>query len=363
MNRAFLRRIKAIHPAHGMSIIEMMVGLVVGLLVSLAAVSSAQMFTAAQRQSVGVGSGSANLASTLASIKADATNGGLGFFGDTGYLCTRLNVSLNGVVAANNSVFAPVRISRVGSDDVLDVMYGNDVSGGAGVRTSGDSNGTTATLKTFLPATTGQTVLLSSTVAAAPCVLRTVTTTPNAPTFTVKEVLTFGNGGQYNQGTFSTNPTYADGSLVTLFGNPVWNRYALNGGALQMTNVLTGNTVTLLRNVIGFRVEYGVSAAAAASSVLDGSRSPLSSWQKPTDVGWTTVDATNILRIKGVRIGVVTRSAQREKVNPQTGTCEASAAMPMLFGVTVTPDVADWQCFRYRTQVVVAPLRNIIYGL
>lgn len=346
--------------SQGMSIIEMMVGLVVGLLVSLAAVNSAQLFLAAQRQSVGVGSGSANMASTLASIKADVTNGGLGFFGNTGFLCTKLNLSLNGVVAANNANFAPVRITRVGTDDVLDVMYGSDVSAGAGVKTSGDSNGTSVTLKNYLPVIAGQSVLLSSGV-GTPCVLRTVTVTPAAPTFTVKESLTFGNTGQYNQGTFSTNPTYTDGSLVTLFGNPIWNRYSLNAGALQMTNVMTGATVTLLRNVIGFRVEYGV--AAAASSLQDGSRSPLSAWQKSTDVGWTSVDNTNIQLIKAVRIGVVTRSAQREKVNPQTNACEASAAMPAVFGNTVTPDVTDWQCYRYRTQVVVAPLRNIIYGL
>jgi type IV pilus assembly protein PilW len=357
------RRAAAVNLALGLSVVEMMVGLVVGLLVSLAAVSSAQLFTASQRQGIGVGSSSANLASTLASIKADVTNGGLGFFGNMGYLCTKLNLSVNGTVAANNANFAPVQVTRVGTDDVLDIMYGSDVAAGAAVKISGSSDGTTATLRNYLPVTAGQSVLLASTSVGTPCVLRTVTTTPAAPTATVKEVLTFGSTGQYNQGAFTINPTYPDSSLVTLIGNPVWNRYAVNGGALQMTNVLGGNTVTLLRNVIGFRVEYGVAAAAAASSVLDGSRSPLASWQKPTDVGWGSVDNTNILRIKAVRIGIVTRSAQREKVNSQTNQCEASAAMPVLFGTTITPDVTDWQCYRYRTQIVVAPLRNIIYGL
>ncbi len=35
--------------------------------------------------------------------------------------------------------------------------------------------------------------------------------------------------------------------------------------------------------------------------------------------------------------------------------------MPTLFGNTVTPDVSDWQCWRYRSVVVVVPLRNLVW--
>jgi type IV pilus assembly protein PilW len=205
-------------------------------------------------------------------------------------------------------------------------------------------------------------VLLSPVNTAQPCVVRSLTATPAAPTATVKEVLAFANTGRHNQAIFTTNGAYPENALATLIGTVQWNRYAINGGELQMTRVLDGTTVTLMRNVIGLRAEYGVSATANAG-LADGNRASLSSWEDPTDAGWGTVTPANIGRIKAVRIGVVVRSAQREKENKDSGVCEASTVMPQLFGNTITPDVSDWRCYRYRTQIVVAPLRNIIYGL
>ena len=51
-----------------MSIVELMVGMVVALLVGLAAAGSAIVFTTSQRQGLGVGSANLNGASALAVI-------------------------------------------------------------------------------------------------------------------------------------------------------------------------------------------------------------------------------------------------------------------------------------------------------
>ena len=347
---------------HGMSIVEMMVGLVVGLLVSLAAVSSAQMFLATQRQGIGVGSGAASTASTLAAIKNDVANGGLGFFGNLSYLCTTMNFSVNGAVVSNNTAFSPVQVARAGSNDTLDIVYGSEVAAGAAVKLATASDGTSATLKTYLPIAVNQSVLIAAPTLGTPCTIRTLTAASAAPTAEVKQTLTLDASGTYNQGAYTTNPSYPENSLVSLIGTPQWSRYSLNGTDLQLTNMLAGTTVTLLRNVIGFHVEYGVSAAGTPG--VDGNRSPLLlPYQKSTAAGWSTVSNANIAQIKALRIGIVVRSAQREKVNNQTSACEASANKPVLFGDTIEPDVVDWKCYRYRTQVVVAPLRNLIYGL
>lgn len=45
------------------------------------------------------------------------------------------------------------------------------------------------------------------------------------------------------------------------------------------------------------------------------------------------------------------------------GVCRASDALPELFGEVIAPDVADWQCYRFRVTTVVVPLRNLVYGL
>lgn len=357
----------------GVSIIELMVGLVVGLLVSLAAVSSAQLFTAAQRQGIGTGSGNGNAASAMASIKNDLANGGLGFFGDLTYLCSRLNLSINGTTVIDGAAFSPVTASRPGAstNDMLDVAYASNVIGGVAVTLNSASDGMSAALKTLLPVSVNQSVLLASTDTAVPCTLRSVTAI-TAPTATTSQVLTFGNAGLNNQVNFSTLPSYPAGSWVTLVGALRWNRYSVNGTNLQMTDMTTGVSSTLLRNVIGFRVLYGISAAPAMPVPVTstGNTGTVIDWKKTTDAGWGSVTSANIGQVKAVRIALVLRSAQREKTDA-SGNCNATQNKPTLWadlaalGVaseTIEPDVADWQCYRYRTQIIVAPMRNIVYG-
>ena len=74
------------------------------------------------------------------------------------------------------------------------------------------------------------------------------------------------------------------------------------------------------------------------------------------------ITAANIARVRAIRIGIVTRSPQPEKPDAN-GDCTASSAKPTLFGDNVEPDVTDWKCYRYRTAVVVVPLRNVVMGL
>ena len=61
-------------------------------------------------------------------------------------------------------------------------------------------------------------------------------------------------------------------------------------------------------------------------------------------------------------MGVVVRSPQPEKAN-SSGQCEASLAKPQLFGAEVEPDVTDWRCYRFRSAVLVIPLRNLVLGI
>jgi type IV pilus assembly protein PilW len=340
-------------PASGISIIELMVGLVLCLLISLAATSSAQLFTASQRQGVSAGGSAANIGTVLASIKSDVANGGLGFFGDATYLCTNLNLSIGATKVVDGGDFAPVLAMRAGSNDTLDVVFGSEVAAGASVALSGTSTGTEASLKSLLPATVGQAVLVASKTVGTPCVVRTVTGT-TTPTAEAKQLLSFDVAGAHNQAPFTTTPTYGENSRVSMLGTLQWNRYALNGTNLELTRVLAGTTSTLMRNVIAFRVEYGTSA--------DTTTDTLASWEEPSG-DFASIDETNIARVRALRIGIVVRSPQPEKPNAQTGQCEASSAKPTLFGATIEPDVADWQCYRYRSTLVVAPMRNIIYGL
>lgn len=338
----------------GLSIIELMVGLVVALIVGLAASSSAVMFTASQRQGIGVGGVAVNVNTALAALKNDAASAGLGFFGDSRFLCSRLNLSVGATTHLDGIAFAPVSVTRAGALDRIDVMQSSRVESGAHVLLALASTGVNASVKSFLPAVVGDAVLLSPENAADPCTVRTVTAV-TASTVDTPQVIGFAAGGAHNDGVFTNVPTYSDsGGGVTLLGQLRWQRYRLSGSDLVLERPFDGTSAVLARNVMALRAQYGVSSAVLTSKTLEN-------WVDATGA-FAALDLNNIPRVRAIRVGVVVRSPQREKVN-SAGVCEASLAKPLLFGATVEPDVPDWACYRFRTAVVVIPLRNLVLGI
>lgn len=344
----------SLHRQRGLSIIELMVGMVVALIVGLAASSSAVVFTASQRQGIGVGGVAVNVTTVLSALKNDAATAGLGFFGEGVYLCDKMNISRGNVVLADGANFVPVQVSRVGTLDRVDVIQASRVQAGASARLQVPTSGADAQVMSFLPGAVGDAVVLSPAAPGDPCLMRSITaTTPAAGDDPQR--LTFAAGGLHNDGVFSVNPTYSSaGGSATLMGAVSWNRYRLNGTDLVLDQPFTGASVVLARNVIGFRAQYGISSGVAGSKTLQ-------SWVDATGA-WATINSLNINRVRAVRIGVVTRSPQREKENA-SGVCEASLEKPQLFGNVVEPDVLDWGCYRFRSAQVVVPMRNIVLGI
>lgn len=337
----------------GLSIIELMVGVAIGLLVAMASVSSANIFNAMQRQGMSSGGAAVNSASALSALKNDATSAGLGFFGEGTYLCNTLNLSVGTTLHSNGASFSPVRITTATAGDQIDVVFANQIAAGSTVLLNGTSTGATAELRSLLPVAVNQAVLLAPDTPGNACLVRTVTAvTPS--TATARQQLTFASTGRHNGGTFTTNPLFLDRSRVTLLGDLVWRRYRLNGTNLVLEQPFDGTSAVLARNVVGFRAEYGTAAAAAGSTTLE-------TWQPATGTTFATLTQVGLPRVRAIRVGMVTRSPQREKPDA-AGVCQASTDKPVLFGAVAEPDVADWRCFRYRTAVVVVPLRNLVLG-
>ena len=360
----------------GLSIVELMVGLVVSMLVALAAASSAMMFGVTQRQGIGIGGNGIQAASVLAALKNDAAQAGLGFFGDSRYLCDRLSLNRGSTVISNGDVFTPVLITR-GVDDTVDVVYGDRIESGATVLLAADSDGSSAELLSLLPVSEGQDVLLAPATPGAPCLVRTVTAV-TASTAATPQALQFDPGGTYNPPAGSTTgpvlitgpkpkpkamptptptptPTaaFAERDHITVIGSLQWNRYRREGNTLVLDRPLTGDSVVLARDVIAFRAQYGVADPAAGGTTL-------AQWVDASGA-FAALDASTLPRVRAIRMGLVTRSPQPDKPTSKRG-CDTSPTKPQLFGVEVTPDVADWPCWRYRVATVVVPLRNLVQG-
>lgn len=335
-----------------MSIVELMVGMVVALLVGLAAAGSAIVFTASQRQGLGVGSASLNGASALAAIKQDVAAAGLGFFGDSTFRCNTLNLSVNNTVLTDANSFSPALITSLGNDDRIDIVYASQISAGISVLLNAASDGSSVELRSLLPVSVGQAVLLAPATPGSPCLLRTITAV-TAATADNKQQLSFANTGRYNQAVFSNSPVFPDKSSAALLGDLIWSRYRLDGTNLLLERPLLGDSVVLQRNVIGLRAQYGVAAVGGTT---------IERWQNADGADFATLTSAALPRVRALRIGLVTRSAQREK-EAAAGHCEASLSKPTLFGNTVEPDLSDWTCYRYRSAVTVVPLRNFVWGL
>ncbi len=341
----------------GVSIIELMIGLVVSLIVGLAATSSALMFSAAQRQGIGVGGVAVNINTALMALKNDAATAGLGFFGESRYLCDKLNFSVGATVYADGTAFAPLRITRTAGQDRIDVLQATRVESGASVLLAAPTTGAEAQLKSFLPAddVKQDAVLIAPESTGDPCLVRTVTKNEPAVDETPQRLL-FAAAGTHNAAGFSTNPTYGGsansaGGAVTLLGELRWQRYRLSGTDLVLEQPLTGASAVLARNVMAMRAQYGTSAPGSKT---------LAGWSDATG-GFAALDNSNIAQVRALRVGVVTRSPQRDKACDGRNTVRD----PLEPGVApdITVDVSNPECYRFRSAVLVIPLRNLVQGI
>jgi type IV pilus assembly protein PilW len=341
----------------GLSIVELMVGIVVALLVGMAATSGAISFAALQRQGVAAGGVAVNADTVMAALRDDVATAGLGFFGDSSYLCDRLNLSQGATVLRDGTPFSPVQVTRQPTGDQLDVFFGTSVESGAAVRLADASNGSTALLSSYLPVSAGQAVLITPAPAtppsAIPCLMRTVTA-QSPSTDTTRQTLSFANTGLHNAAAFTNNPGFDAEGRVTEIGQLRWSRYRLVGTDLLLERPLDGASATIARNVVAFRIQYGITAAVPGSTALE-------QWVEP-EAAFASLGASNLWRVRALRLGLIVRSPQREKPNA-AGNCIATEQQPALFGRPPEGLGANWNCFRYRSTNVVVPLRNVVMGL
>jgi len=353
----------AAHRQRGLSIVEVMVGMVVALLVGLAAAGAALSFSASQRQGIGTGGAMVNASTALTALRDDLASAGLGFFGDSRFLCEKLNLSIGDVKLSDGDSFLPLRITNVTGGVEIDAVWGLQVAAGTNVllKFATDASAS-AQVRSLLPVQSGQAVLVAPPSPGVPCLVRTVTAV-TASTVDTPQALAFGSIGKYNKATFTTMPTYTAGdqlpdiARVALLGDLHWSRYILTGTTLQLQRPMEGTTVDLVPNVIGFRAEYGIAADAADATALE-------SWTQATGT-FASLNATTLKRVRAVRVGMVTRSPLPEKPDGN-GNCQATLNKPKdPFDPTVeiTPDVTDWKCYRYRTAVIVVPVRNFVIGM
>lgn len=395
----------------GMSLVEVMVASVVGMLTVLA-VTQTMSFSETQRRAT-TGSGDVQSNVTLATylLEREARMAGYGVFAT--WLNTAnplpadkqafLNRCMRGNVLAYNSErtpvdiafafddvpFVPVAINSPGipagdaGSDVLGLAFATSGIGlaGVGIRLESD-NGASLALSAQGGLVPGDVVLAVSSIAGTACSLYEVTGTSNVsqcPGAVRMPAITYGTANYHSQhhGCASIPPTrnkpgglgvtvanYTNGFAFNLGRREglTYAYYAVRGGRLTRCDHLRSDCSddTALNNeqvwtpvsdgIVALRAEFGLSSTGAAGAV-DTWRTTVCAGAgcNPTNNDW------NNLRV--LRIAVVGRSQQpagagTTTVAPTWGGQEAIdlSALP------------NWGSFRYVKTEVVIPLRNIVWG-
>lgn len=367
----------------GFSLVEILVGMAVGVIAVIVIMQSFATFEGQKRTTTSGSDTQENGLIALQAIEADARTAGYGLVSPKGLACTTMNYYERGIVAAGS--FATVNVAPVtvvdggaaGSDTLL---FTAATSPMAGMPIVLDVNIMTPAQITFLPAQilTNDLYLLAEPLespgigrSATPCSRLANAVGAGSPTnrFNTTNIAAFFPVGGYSEhsGFFIDLGNGASGGAGFMR-----SQYAVANNDLVFTDVShmnAGNSVVLASNIVNMQVQYGV----APVNTSKGASSPaVDCWTDATgtlcnsEQTWDAPSAADIMRIKAIRIAVVARSSLQEKPSTPGGSCDATPiggvqSWPGGPAIDLSAD-ANWQCYRYRVYQTIIPLRNVIWA-
>jgi type IV pilus assembly protein PilW len=321
----------------GFSLIELMVGMTIGLLAVLIITQVMSLFEAQRRATTGTADAQVNGAIGLFQIQRDVQMAGFGLMPITNPALECTTVTYNTTGLSGITGIAPVSIAD-GTSDSITIRYATGQTGGvvSQVVSATGSSGSPGTVrvKSNLGCQVGDITLAS---AGATCAFSKVTAVTASPiSVTLADV---------------NNATATDNNLACLGS---WNEivYAIDANSnLTRTSIVNGvssGATPLVAGIVNLQAQYGVSASATSNQVT--------SWVDASGGTWTAPTVANRNRIKAIRLVVVARNAKQELDNV------TASALTWSGGTIDLSANASWQKYRYRTFETIIPLRNVVWA-
>jgi len=341
---------------NGFSLIEVMVSTVVSLFATLAIMQSFAVSEGFRRTATSGGDASFSGAVGGYVIDRDLKMAGYGINAAT-YLGCQVSGSDQGPPAQPIGPFtlAPVQITpgaTAATPDVITVVSSNTswLPGAIGLSTAMAAPTDNYQVNNPFGVTAGDVLLLAQ--SGKPCTIVQATNTPvTGATSTVK----------HDSGIYRYNPPGGIGPaygatavMMDLGAAPTVNRYYIQNNTLTVDQIVADQLQQpVVANIVQLKALYG------KDTNTDGIVDTWNTIAPVTSNDWASVLA--------VRLALVARSAQPEKVDPQAGVCLTTTVAPTVTwddGTTTTLDLsanANWQCYRYRVFHMTASLRNLIW--
>jgi type IV pilus assembly protein PilW len=344
---------------HGLSLVDLMVGLAIGMIAMLVILNVMVMFDARRRATTGSSDAQANavFATSLLSRELRLAGHGLGPAAGLGCTVHRSAVS----TADTRFLLVPALIDNGngGNPDQLSILAaGEQALPPARLITSYTNNGGELTVDSTLGIFPNTQLLLQS-VGSADCALLSVLSV-SVGAYTVQPVIA---------GNVLPGAVFGTDSPVLNVGTLMHRRYSVDANQQLRVESFDANSgiwraSTLADGVVNLQVQYGFDARAGAQTTPQVTR-----WSDElidADGNGITGNAGDWQRMLAVRLAVVTRSAQRkdEGCDVEAPSWMAgNAATGELEATTIRVDqLSDWRCWRYRVLQTEVPLRNQLWG-
>jgi len=390
----------------GLTLVELMVAIALGLIVTLA-ITGSVLTMGRQFQIVGsnvAAQGSAQIGLTL--LDAAGRSAGAGFYSNGQLICPTWNArNASATVVSNGGVFMPARIVSGGSNTASDtvIFTGSNATGAlSGVPVMDTIVGTVIKVSNSGSLANNDLAVIGVPGSSQPCTLFQVTATPVASVACGGNAtgcldVTRASNATYNPASFTTNPAYGfstgntatSPALVSRVGTTTTgfrqDAFGVQCNSLVRFNAFSNGSNTppactanplsfgagvdaIATDVVLMHAQYGISNISTSDVVT--------SWVDASGATWGTPTAANVARIKAVRVVLVSRSKQPDNtlvtsactsvpggvVN--TGPCSFTDAAAPVIDLSATSVAAGktWQNYRYRVQQAVIPLRNVIWS-
>jgi len=360
------------HRQTGFTLIELMVGMAIGMIATIIIVQVMSVFEAQKRTTTGSADAQTNGGIALYSIAREVQMGGFPLLpiADSALECTTTTYGSTGITGiAPVIVTEGVSASGVSASDTITIRYGSSLLGGAVSQITAKS-GNDATLGSNLGCAANDITLVNT---GAVCALSKATAVSAA-------------GASPITVTVAGLPGAVSGANLACLG--AWNEvtYSVNTatGNLDRTAVVNGvsSTSPSVVGIVNLQVQYGISGAANSNQIVRwvnaknvGSLGGAGIDGASTGADWgSSMTVPNRNRIKAIRIAVVARNAKIEQTavtsacssltsSTPTGLCAwAGSTTNPAPTVDLSQGDANWAKYRYRVFETIIPLRNVIWS-
>lgn len=358
----------------GFSLVEILVGLVIGLLASLVIMQVFSVFEGQKRATTGSADAQINGSIALYNIKRDAESAGFGLpvfsSQNTPLKCTTLPAFDHDGDATTAVIdMFPVVITDGGGglSDTIAIRYGRTSMGG--IPSLATVAGTTATFTTNnnMGCQADDWAIISSGTSCAMAQVAATLLSPAARTDWATMPLT--GTPAVLSGSIACIGKYKKDSPYDDHSSPLEYLYWVDNGNLVLggTPAATGSGAPIVAGIVSLQAQYGVSAAVNSNQITQ--------WVDATGT-WAAPVAlpADRNRIKAIRIAVVARNGNTlEKTNVTNACSSTSGANPTGLcawdgsGGSAAPAIdlsadTNWQKYRYRVFDTIVPLRSMIWS-